>query len=854
MATAPTSSMSPTSEPKPIADPRAVATRQLADVAITLVDGRSLADFTDALTAAEALAIDTETAFIESDNATDDPGDLRVISAATRAADGAEQAWVVDVWSVDAAELAECLAALATSHATLSDKEGNHDGNAPWRGVAGWNASFDSGVLVRALGPAAQLVWWDAMLADALLHQGASGFGFYHSLAWAAERYLGLSISGKGTTQLSYADDNPLTDEQVRYAAHDAVATLWVAHEVSQRIAEAELEQVCALEQDARPFLEQMREAGLPLDSDGWEQELEAARHHRDQVLAQLAHLTGGGQANLFGGEMEPSFNPNSEQQVRDVLNAHASAEVAAYTRAAFGVERPLGPNDSLGASALVHIGGEICETLIAYRDVQKLLSTYGEGLRQHVGKDGRMHPQYLQIVGTHTGRLASRNPNAQNLTPKVKPFIRAPQGRTFVYADLNQAELRFAAQVSGDEALTEAFAQGHDIHLATAERMFGVDMEALRDSDPKNYDTMRTKAKRINFGILYGQRGAGLARGLTEGGVPTTPDEADDLIDTYLTAYPGLAAWVNERDRFVADIAHGGHDVDWSTTLALDERWRRVEAARRQLREHRRGHHSAEEVHEAVAATSAAVVAERGAEVSGPAEISLAETAWCLRFHAPVVLDASGEPFGFSSRTKANRRQQFTIGTDGVLGEASMVVAMSHKVAPQRAWAHLLSGLGRAVPQPPRNATNVEPPLGRAEASRVLERRDLRRQLLASVGTQMGTDALHNALNRGLTVRIEQLANAYRNSPIQGGIADVMLDAYGLLHRRLGAFNRAVGVQTVHDSVVIECDTDEASEVAQVVHRTLADAMKRWCADVPAVVDTDVRTSLDDADVTLRL
>lgn len=838
--------MSATHEHRPIADPRPVARRQLSDVDITFVDAVSWDDFTATLNEAEALAIDTETAFTETPDATDDPGELRVISVATRACDGTERAWVVDCWDANKAQLADCLHELSARHAGRDD-----DGS--WLGVAGWNASFDSGVLVQALGPAAQLTWWDAMLADALLHQGISGFGFYHSLAWAAEWYLGLSISGKGTTQLSYGTLGQLDDEQVRYAAHDAVATLWVADEVHRRVREAELERVCALEQGARPFLEQMRAAGLPLDSDGWEQELEAARHHRDQVLARLAHLTGGGQANLFGGDLEPSFNPNSEPQVREVLNTHAAAEVAAYTRSAFGAPRRLGPSDSLGAAVLVHIGGEICETLTDYRDVQKLLSTYGEGLRQHVGRDGRMHPQYLQIVGTHTGRLASRNPNAQNLTPKVKPFIRAPQGRTFVYADLNQAELRFAAQVSGDEALIEAFADGHDIHLATAERMFDVDMEALREGDPKAYETMRTKAKRINFGILYGQRGVGLARGLTEGGVPTNPEEADELIDTYLMAYPGLAAWVNERDRFVADIAHGDHDVDWPATLQLDEKWRRVEAARRQLREHRRGHHTAEEIHEVLAGTSGAVVAD-GDDDSPLDTVSLAETAWCLRFHAPVVLRADGEPFGFESRTKAKRRQHFTIGTDGVLGEASMVVAMSHKVAPQRVWANLLRGLGKAVAPTPPAASQTEPPMSRSEATRLLERRDLRRQLLASIGTHMGTDALHHALNRGLTVRIEQLANAYRNSPIQGGIADVMLDAYGLLHQRLSAFNDAVGIQTVHDSVVVECDANEARAVADVVHRTLADAMTRWCANVPAVVDTDVRTSLDEADVTLRL
>ena len=117
-----------------------------------------------------------------------------------------------------------------------------------------------------------------------------------------------------------------------------------------------------------------------------------------------------------------------------------------------------------------------------------------------------------------------------------------------------------------------------------------------------------------------------------------------------------------------------------------------------------------------------------------------------------------------------------------------------------------------------------------------------------------MGADATATLLGRALRERVSRMANAYRNAPIQGGVADVMLEAYGLLHHRLATYPTARGVQTVHDSVVVECNRDEAPAVAQLVKATLEDAMRIWCPDIPAVADTDIRSSLSDGDVELAL
>jgi DNA polymerase I - 3'-5' exonuclease and polymerase domains len=134
-----------------------------------------------------------------------------------------------------------------------------------------------------------------------------------------------------------------------------------------------------------------------------------------------------------------------------------------------------------------------------------------------------------------------------------MKEHIRpSDPDRVFVYSHLSQAELRFATQVAGDENLRKAFIAGEDIHSATAERMFGVNMTSLSESEPKLFGEYRDKAKRINFGIVYGQRGGGLARSLSQEGVETNDDEGRALLEQYLSAYPQIASWVNHRDDFV--------------------------------------------------------------------------------------------------------------------------------------------------------------------------------------------------------------------------------------------------------------------------------------------------------------
>ncbi|HAF68591.1 MAG TPA: hypothetical protein DCL16_05665 [Acidimicrobiaceae bacterium] len=797
-------------------DPRPRSTKKVDDIPVTLVDTTSLNDFEVAIDSSISTAIDTETAYTAQafvgPNAA--PGALRVISAATRNSDGLEQAWVVDVMTLDRLAIASILSGVSAD---------------------AWNADFDARVLDRDLFEPARknnqavssISWWDAQLADALLYQGRTGFSFYHGLAWATEWYLGLSAEGKGTTQLSYNEVDPLSNEQVLYAAADAVETLWVADEIRTRVELAGLSEVCRLEQKARPFLDHMERTGLPFDWPGWEQRLGQMEERRTQVSSDLAGLTGGGQATLFGETLEPSWNPGSERQAKDALNKWSAEEIHAWSMAKFGEARDLLPTDPLTATVLSEIGGSICSSLLEYRELTKVLSTYGESIKEHIDDFGRMHSEYLQVVGTNTGRLASRRPNAQNFSPKMKEHIKpSDPNRVFVYSDLSQAELRFATQVAGDQNLRNAFIAGEDIHSSTAERMFGVNMTLLSESEPSIFNEYRDKAKRINFGIVYGQRGGGLARSLSQAGVETNDEEGRVLLEQYLNAYPQIASWVNDRDNFVDQLATSHDEIDWPLTLLLHKTWPLVRQAVRQHRDEHRNWPRAEEVL---------------ARLGSPWTIE--EVAWSLSFEASVVIDSEGEVFGFNSLTESGRRQQFTFHTEGILEQAAKTIIGSPKDGPRLVREQISDRYNLEL-------RNAGQPLSSVEITKILEDRKIRRAVIEQVEQTMGQEAMNLLLNRSLETRISQMANAYRNAPIQGGVADIMLEAYGLLHNRLAPFDRALGVQTVHDSVVVECNRNEALTVASVVKNSMEEAMQIWCPDIPAQADTDIRHSLSDHDI----
>ena len=793
-----------------------LVSRDATDVPCCYIsDPAQLAELDKALSVAARVAIDTEVP-VSGPGA----GELRVMSVAVRSDDGSEAAFVVDARDIDPTLLAPILTGVTAD---------------------AWNAGFDARVIDAAVwrqdDTTESLSWWDAQLADALLHQGRSGFTWYHGLAWAVRHYVGVDMDGKGTVQLSYDAGSDLTAEQIAYAATDAVYTLWVGDHIRSAVAAADLEAVCEIEQAARPFLDRMQRSGLPFDWPGWRAELDQLEVKRGEVLTRLAMLTGGGQASLFEPTVEPTWNPASDPQVRDALNRWAPDEVGAWTTLRFGRSRPLTKLDSVTASVLREIGGEVCTTLLEFRNLSKTLSTYGESIHDHLHDDGRLRPQYLQVVGTNTGRLASRNPNAQNLTPKMKPFVRPHDpDRVFVYADLSQAELRYLAQVADDEALRAAFARGDDVHVSTAATMFGFDPDELRIADPDRFKHLRQIAKALNFGIAYGSGASALARSLSAEGSPTTRPEAELLLQQYRRTYPGVAAWARERVAQIERLRITTDTIDWNQTMRLARGYREVADRRRAMR-----------AANGRWPTPTELVDAHPDRVSTDRSALLAETEWLLRYSAPVALTADGEPFVFASRTLSGRRQQFNLHLDRLF----LVAVLDGLRSPAAGLVAVRQAFERehGLALEPIDAGGVETD---TRLAREFDDRSLRRLYIEAILAEAGERVAFDLLDRAAKERVSAMVNAWRNAPIQGGVADIMLVAYADLHRRLGRFDAAVPVQTVHDSVTVECRRADAEAVVVEVTQALESAARRFHPDVVPKADVDIRRSLDEAD-TLR-
>ncbi len=192
-----------------------------------------------------------------------------------------------------------------------------------------------------------------------------------------------------------------------------------------------------------------------------------------------------------------------------------------------------------------------IVSKLLEYRQVVKLKSTYVDALPELINpKDGRIHTTYMQAVAA-TGRLSSQNPNLQNIPIRTElgrrtreAFIPTDENHIIFAADYSQIELRLIAHLSGDEAMVKAFKEGEDIHVATAAKVFDVDVKEVTRE-------MRSQAKMVNFGIIYGISAFGLSQRLH-----VSRSEASELINNYFAKYPGIKTYMDESIAFARE--HG--------------------------------------------------------------------------------------------------------------------------------------------------------------------------------------------------------------------------------------------------------------------------------------------------------
>lgn len=365
---------------------------------------------------------------------------------------------------------------------------------------------YDFKNLRRGLSTAAPVIeglCFDVMLAAYVLDPAASGFG----LGELALKYLNLN----------YARDE--------LSACEALNIIEKLKDVfRQRLKSESLEKLFyELEMPLTEVLFEMESAGVKVDAG----ELRALSQEVGKKLISLS-------ARVYALNSGVEFNINSPKQLADVLFARLKLPVVKKAKT--------GPSTDEEVLRRLSQKHKLPLLILEYRQLAKLKSTYIDSLPNLIdAKTKRIHGSFEQ-TGTETGRLSSNNPNLQNIPVKgdVANLIRgafiAQEGSYLVCADYSQIELRILAHFSKDENLIRAFNNGLDVHTHTASLVFNAAEEAVTDE-------MRASAKKINFGIVYGMSGFGLAKDL---GI--THAQAQDFIDSYFLRYPGVKAFIDAQ------------------------------------------------------------------------------------------------------------------------------------------------------------------------------------------------------------------------------------------------------------------------------------------------------------------
>lgn len=363
----------------------------------------------------------------------------------------------------------------------------------------------------------------DTMLESFVLNATATR----HDMDSLAQRYLGYDtvkysdVAGKGAKAITF--DQVALDDATRYAAEDADVTLRLHRALSPKLAaDPGLERVYReIEMPLVPVLARVEANGVMLD---------AAELRRQSADLGKRMLDAKQRATQLAGR---DFNLDSPKQLCALLFEELGLPALVKTPKG----QPSTNEEALEAIADQH---ELPRVILEYRGLAKLRSTYTDKLPEMVNPHtGRVHTSYHQ-AGAATGRLASSDPNLQNIPirtedgRRIRTAFVAPEGRRIVACDYSQIELRIMAHLSGDPGLVEAFASGADIHKATAAEVFGKTLDTVEPGE-------RRAAKAINFGLMYGMSAFGLAKQLGVG-----RGEAQDYIGLYFNRYPGVREFMD--------------------------------------------------------------------------------------------------------------------------------------------------------------------------------------------------------------------------------------------------------------------------------------------------------------------
>ena len=361
----------------------------------------------------------------------------------------------------------------------------------------------------------------DAMLASYIIE---SHLG--HGLDELSERWLGLetityeSLCGKGAKQIGFAD--VAIGQATEYAAQDADFALRLEAHLRAQMDVKQLEMYEKMELPVAQVLFEMERNGVQIDR------AELARQSAE-LGAELMKL----EQEAYAAAGQP-FNLNSPKQLQEILFDKMGIPTKGLKKTAKG-------GISTNEAVLEQLAPDypLPKIILQNRSLAKLKSTYTDKLPEMISpKDGRVHTTYAQAVAI-TGRLASNNPNLQNIPirtaegRRVRRAFTAPQGSVIVSADYSQIELRIMAHLSGDKTLIAAFQNGEDVHRRTAAEVFGIAPENV-SSEQRRY------AKTINFGLIYGMGQYGLAKSL---GIDNL--SAKTFIDRYFARYPGVAEYM---------------------------------------------------------------------------------------------------------------------------------------------------------------------------------------------------------------------------------------------------------------------------------------------------------------------
>ncbi|MGB1023962.1 MAG: DNA polymerase I, partial [Paracoccaceae bacterium] len=390
----------------------------------------------------------------------------------------------------------------------------------------GQNMKYDAKILARYGIKVAPID--DTMLMSYALHGGLHG----HGMDALSARYLDhepipiKTLLGAGKAAITF--DLVKIEDAAPYAAEDADITLRLWQVFKPQLHQVQVTRVYeTLERPLVPVLARMEMAGVCVDRDVLSRMSNAFAQKMAALEAEAHELAGEG------------FNLASPKQLGEILFDKMGLE---------GGKKGKTGAYSTGADILEDLaaaGHELPARLLDWRQIAKLKSTYTDALQDHINPEtGRVHTSYV-IAGANTGRLASTDPNLQNIPirseegRRIREAFVAPEGCVLVSLDYSQIELRILAEVAGIDALKKAFREGQDIHAATASEMFGIPLDQMTSD-------IRRQAKAINFGVIYGISGFGLARNLR---IPRA--EAQGFIDRYFERFPGIRDYMTATKEF---------------------------------------------------------------------------------------------------------------------------------------------------------------------------------------------------------------------------------------------------------------------------------------------------------------